>query len=207
MAVERMTTGPLSENTYLLYDPAGGEAFIVDPGGEPERLQRLIAAKNLTVKAIVNTHGHPDHIAAVKTLQEALNVPFYLHPDDNMHATASATYASHLGLNFSGVPRFDHPLAHDETLTLGTQTVRVIHTPGHTPGGVCLLMEGDLLSGDTLFAGSVGRSDLLGGNGDLLLRMIRERLLTLPPETRVHPGHGPSTTIGAEARHNPYLQG
>ena len=176
------------------------------PGGEDDRVIAAIEAKKLVVKAVVNTHGHVDHVVGVAALQARYDVPFMVHAADRELVSQAKAYASYFGLRHSGEPRFGDDLQDGQELPLGESTVRVIATPGHTPGGVCLLFGEDLLSGDTLFAQSVGRTDLEGGDSATLMRSIRENLLTLPDATRVHPGHGPRTTIGAERRHNPFLR-
>jgi len=205
---EKLTVGPLDVNCYILWDERSNEAMIIDPGAEPERILEAVRRLGVTVKMIVNTHGHIDHIGANKEVKEALGCPLLMHQEDIflMNDDCGVPIAQMIGASISPPP--DRTIADKDILLLGESEVEVIHTPGHTPGGVCLLCDGTLFTGDTLFAGALGRTDLPGGSQEQLIRSIEERLLALPDETAVLPGHayGPSSsTIGNEKATNPFL--
>ncbi len=199
--------GALRANGYILFEEEGGEAAIVDPGGDPIPLFREIERHHLTVRAILNTHAHFDHIAANAIVKQRYpEAPLMLHRDD-FPLLAEGGGASWFDLAYLPSPPADHALEDGEIVNVGSLAIEVLHTPGHTPGSLCFYIpqEGALLSGDTLFRGSVGRTDLPGGDARQLTESLR-RLLTLPPETMIHPGHGPATTLEQECRHNPYLR-
>ena len=207
MKLDRMTVGPFEENTYLVRAEGGNEGYIIDPGDEAPRILAAVRAAGMTPVAIVNTHGHLDHVGAVAALQAELGLPFWIHRGDEFLLTGLTEQARLFGLAPLADPRPDRWLDEGDEIPLGAETFRVIHLPGHTPGGIGLLAGKTLIVGDTLFAGSVGRTDLPGGDWETLARSIRERLLTLPDDVEVWPGHGPRTTIGAERRTNPFLVG
>jgi glyoxylase-like metal-dependent hydrolase (beta-lactamase superfamily II) len=209
MIFEQLAVGALQCNCYILGDERSREALVIDPGEEAGRILAVIRRHGLTVRAIVQTHAHFDHVGATAPLREATGAEVCLHRGDE------ELYA-HLGLQaqWFGLPA---PVATPVTrwcgdgdeLKAGGLSLHVLHTPGHTPGSICVRHEGDalLFSGDTLFCGSVGRTDLWGGSQEQLMASIQQRILTLPDDTVVYPGHGPETTIGQERRSNPFLQG
>lgn len=208
--IVRLVTGNFKVNTYLVSCAATGEGAVIDPGGEPERIVAEIRAHGLQIKYILNTHGHPDHRLANLALQKTLRVPTCLHEaDDDLYARPEmqAVTLKELGLSVQG--RADVRLKDNDRLNLGQSTIQVLHTPGHSPGSACFLVEGNLFTGDTLFVGDVGRSDLTGGSFPTLLQSIKERIIVLPPETVVHPGHDygekPTSTLAWELRENPYI--
>ncbi|MCD5390691.1 MBL fold metallo-hydrolase [candidate division NPL-UPA2 bacterium] len=206
MFIKSMVVGPLEANCYLVTDEETKEAIIIDPGAEGEKIRRLIEKGGLVPAYIVNTHGHIDHIGANGYLKEKLkDIKISIHPADaQMLINPLQNLASFAGeVNHS--PQADLMLEDGYEINLGKLSLKVIHTPGHTPGGICLAIEGKVFTGDTLFAGSVGRTDLPGGSMDSLCRSIREKLLTLPDETIVYPGHGPLSTIGRERENNPFV--
>lgn len=205
MNIEMFTVGPFQENTYILWDEAGKEAYIVDPGGENERILAFIDKNELAVKAIINTHGHVDHIAGVNELKEKLGAPFNVHSGEIPVIEASERSANFFGIHFGPTPKVDGILEEGEILKLGATEIKVLHTPGHSPGGICFLADADVIVGDTLFALSIGRTDLPGGSYDQIMNSIKTKLLTLEDSVRVFPGHGPVTTIGHERRMNPFL--
>jgi glyoxylase-like metal-dependent hydrolase (beta-lactamase superfamily II) len=208
LLVETIVNGPFVENCYLCAEAAGKQALLVDPGDEDERILAAVRGLDLEVKEIVCTHAHIDHAGAVAPLQRVLGVPFALHPEERSWLERMPSQASVFGLDPREVPRVDRELTAGETIRLGALEAKVLFTPGHSAGGCCLhfASEGVVLVGDTLFQGSIGRSDLPGGSLKTLLRSIREQLFTLPDATVVFSGHGPSTTIGEERRTNPFLQ-
>jgi len=209
MLVTRLVLGPLETNCWVVSDDAGGPAIVIDPAHDADRI--LAEAGNRGVASVVLTHGHFDHLGAVEAIVAETGAPLLIHRDDASSITTPAgTGGEAFGFDVSAPPA-DRLLEDGDEVTAGEARFLVLHTPGHTPGGICLfaLSEGEappqLFSGDTLFAGSVGRTDFPGGDGRTLSRSIAEKLVALPPETVVHPGHGPDTTIGRERRVNPFF--
>lgn len=208
MILETFPVGPLRCNCTILGDEVTHEAVVVDPGDNiPEILARL-HKHGLTLRQIVITHAHIDHVGGAVLLKKATGAPVFLNQHDLGLLGAMEIQAGWLGVPTPEVASPD--ASADDGLTVGLATLRaeVIHTPGHTPGSICLLFAQQhlLLAGDTLFAGSIGRTDLPGGDGPQILRSLRDRLMVLPETTRVLPGHGPDTTIGEEKQSNPFLQ-
>lgn len=202
MRIQRLTLGPLDTNCWIVDDGAGGPALVVDPAGEPGAI--LGALDGARVEVVVLTHGHFDHIGAAHAICETTGAPLAVHAGDAAGLTSPAgTGGAMFGFDVTAPPA-DRLLADGDTVDAGAVTLEVLHTPGHTPGSMCLLGGGHLLSGDTLFAGSIGRTDFPGGDMPAMRRSIA-RLASLPDETRVHPGHGPETTIGRERRVNPFF--
>ncbi len=206
MILESLPTGPLQVNCYILGCETTRHAAVIDPGGDVEQILALVKKLNLKVQMVINTHGHFDHIGGNRQLIEATGAELLLHRDDEKLLGLAADHAAAYGLNAEASPQAQRLLEGDEVLPLGELMIRVLHTPGHTPGGVCLLVEDQLIVGDTLFAGSIGRTDLPGGNHQQLIDSIQVKLLPLPDSTGVHPGHGPATTIGREKVYNPFLR-
>ncbi|MCY4436768.1 MAG: MBL fold metallo-hydrolase [Chloroflexi bacterium] len=195
MRVETFVRGPLLNNVYLLWDEHSNEAAIIDPGIQSDDLLQNIQDLQLNLRYVLNTHRHFDHVDNDEFYREQTGAPIVLHQDD------AAMLKDQLGIE----P--DMLLQGGEELALGGLTIRTLHTPGHSAGGMCFLVEDHLFAGDTLFAGSVGRSDFEDSDGELLLKVIAEKILPLPDATRVLPGHGDETTVGAERAGNPFLQG
>lgn len=198
--------GPLACNCYVVGDPATRRAILIDPGGDADDLARAIAEQGLQITAIVATHAHFDHLLAAERLRDLTGAPFHLHPEDR----PLLDWMRQSGLLFLGVdvgdpPQVDTDLVEGDELSADSVTLSVVHTPGHSPGSVSLLGEANVFAGDTLFAGSVGRFDLPGGDGQTLQRSIRAHLLSLADDMAVRPGHGPSTTIGRERATNPFV--
>jgi hydroxyacylglutathione hydrolase len=200
----RFITGPIETNTYLVSN-AQGKCLVVDPAGGCGQVIDKINNDKITAEAIVLTHSHFDHITGIPEILEAFgNLPVYIHPlEAKFPASAELNGSLWFGEHFvfSGDTK---PLGEGKQ-AIGSFVVDVQHVPGHTPGGCALVMENNCLSGDALFAGGIGRSDLPGGDGDLLIRSIRNKLFALPDSTVVWPGHGGRTTIGREKRNNPFL--
>jgi hydroxyacylglutathione hydrolase len=204
-----LTNGGFAENCYILADPVTREAVIIDPGEEVDLFLRRIASEALTLRAVWLTHAHLDHIFGVEPIVSATRVPVYLHPADRSLYDAAPEQGAWLGLRGTTPPAPDHELADGDRLAVGGGRLRFLvrGVPGHSPGGVAFIGHGLAFVGDALFAGSIGRIDLPGGDGGTLLRSIRDVLLALPDETVVYSGHGPATTIGQERRTNPFLNG
>ena len=199
-----LATGPLQENA-LLVAGEGNEGFLIDPGDEAARLLALVRASGVTVRGILLTHGHFDHIGAVQEAREALGVPVHLHPADLPLYRAGGTSAARWNLPFAQPADPDANLVQGQVLTAGDLSLTVRELPGHAPGHVVFLGDGFVVAGDTLFAGGIGRTDLPGGNHSQLIEGIGRELLTLPDDTSVYPGHGGWTTVGREKRSNPFL--
>jgi hydroxyacylglutathione hydrolase len=198
--------GPFQENCFVVTDPAGGATAIVDPGSEGDRLIAEIERMNHDVAAIWVTHAHVDHIGAIATVKRRWNVPIYLHPLDQTLYRVGGRQAQLYGIPYEEPPPPDREFADGESVALGTLTLGVMHTPGHSPGHVVLHGEGHALVGDCLFAGSVGRTDLPFSNAADLEASLA-RIAALPPETIIHSGHGEDSTIGEERVTNPFLNG
>jgi hydroxyacylglutathione hydrolase len=203
--VEQLVVGPFQENTFLLRGADSTEVIIIDPGDEAERIGEVLDSHNWQPVAVVNTHGHLDHVGAIQQLKARYSLPFYMHPGDRFILGNAPESARRFGVREPEVPDVDRELTDGESLQLAGLELKVIHTPGHTPGGVCLAIDGRLFAGDTLFSGSVGRTDLPGGDTATLMRSLLDRLMALPDQTIVHCGHGPDTRIGHERLTNPYL--
>ena len=205
MILMRLIVGPLQVNCYILADEKTKEAVVIDPGDDAQDLLNIIRSKDLKVKYIVNTHAHFDHVGANRDLQEATGAEILLHEADASLLNASTDQAVMFGMKAPSSPPADRYLKHGDLVTAGEVSLKVLHAPGHSSGGICLLEDGIVFSGDALFAGSIGRTDLPGGDLMTLIDSIKSNLLTLPDDTRVFPGHGPDTTIGAEKKENPFL--
>jgi glyoxylase-like metal-dependent hydrolase (beta-lactamase superfamily II) len=205
MNYEILIVGPLETNCYLVYSQDSLECAVVDPGAEAERIFQLIAQKNLKPTLLLNTHGHVDHIGANKDVKEKYNIPLYIHSADGpmLENVQQSEMAIFLGAMDSPSP--DHFLNDGDKIKIGKSFLQVIHTPGHSPGSVSFLGDGFLLSGDTLFFGGVGRTDLPGGSWKEMVNSIKNKILTMPDEMKVLPGHGPFTTVGQEKRANPFI--
>jgi hydroxyacylglutathione hydrolase len=206
------TFNPIQVNTYLVYEP-GGAGILIDPACASARefdiLEEFIRGNGIRVDYQLNTHGHFDHLFGVARVHGAFLPKFLIHPDDMPLVERAADQARGFGFPFEGmIPAPAEWLDDDRNITAGGLSLKVIATPGHSPGSVCFYeeAEGRLFSGDTLFAGGIGRTDLYGGNYDQLIQNIRTKLLVLPSHTVVYPGHGGSTTIKEERTMNPFLQ-
>jgi glyoxylase-like metal-dependent hydrolase (beta-lactamase superfamily II) len=199
--------GPLDNDTYVLVCDRTGECAVVDVGFEPEAVVRWIRAEPgaLVVRHLLNTHGHFDHVSGMRAVQEALGGEYWLHPGDRPLLEGLGAQRAAFGFPPALPPAEVNDLADGQRLALGGESLTVIHTPGHSPGSVCFHHGDDLWVGDTLFAGSVGRTDLPGGSFEQLERSIRGRLFPLGDRVRVLPGHGPPTTIGDERVTNPFV--
>jgi hydroxyacylglutathione hydrolase len=207
MIIEGFPVGPVGANCYIFGDDATRDVFVIDPGDEAERILAVLRHLNARPIAIVNTHGHFDHVQAVDAVRRATHVPFWIHEAERPVLESGPSRAKVLfGIDLPPSPVPDRWLTEGDVLRVGSLQLTVRHTPGHSPGGVCLVGDGLVFTGDTLFAGSVGRTDLPGANQDALFASIARVLLPLPDDTVCYPGHGPETTIGEEKRSNPFVE-
>jgi hydroxyacylglutathione hydrolase len=209
MIHEILPVGPLQCNCSVIGDEATREAMVIDPGDDIEDVLALIRKHNLQVKQIVITHAHIDHVGGAMKLRAATGAPILLNQNDYELLKMLDVQASWIGVADPGKVEIDQSLGQADTVTAGSLKAEVLHTPGHTEGSICLYfpLEKKLIAGDTLFAGSIGRTDLPGGSFEKIIRSLREQVLALPDETVVVPGHGSLTTIGEERESNPFLVG
>lgn len=206
MIFDGFSVGPMDSNCYIVGCEKTREAAVIDPGAEGKRILKKLEALGLTVKCIILTHGHVDHIGALAEVRAATGAPVLIHTDDaEMLTNAQRNLSAFVGPQIKLKPA-DRLLQEGDVIDVGAEKLEVIHTPGHTRGGICLKCGSYLITGDTLFAGSVGRSDFPGGSHSQLISSIKKRLLGFPSETRVFPGHGPESTIGEEKQYNPFLR-
>ena len=205
MILMRIVVGPLQVNCYFLADDKTKEAVVIDPGDDAQEILKIINEKRLKVKYIINTHAHFDHVGANKAIKDATGAELLLHADDAAALATVSKQSRSFGMGPVSSPVPDRLLKHGDVITAGEISLKVLHTPGHTPGGTSLLEEGIVFTGDSLFAGSIGRTDFPGGDLLTLLHSIRKNLMTLPDDTKVFPGHGPASTIGEERAENPFL--
>lgn len=207
MIFESLEVGPLSVNCYIVACENSREGIVVDPGGDVERIIALVKQHRLKISTIINTHGHFDHIGGNRQAVETFGARLLIHQADAPMLSRSAEVARRYGLHGENSPEADAYLVDGMDIDFGTRRLRVLHTPGHTQGGCCLYIEEaqKVITGDTLFADSIGRTDLPGGSHEQLLESIRTKLFTLPDDVIAYPGHGLQTTIGHEKRCNPYF--
>ena len=205
LLVHQLSVGPLQVNCFVVACQRTREAMVIDPGDDGPRILQLAESNGYQVKKIVNTHGHFDHIGANQPVKEATGAVLMMHEADLPLLQNARNHAQAYGLTVSPSPDPDKFLNEGDVFSVGEQSFSIFHVPGHSPGSICLLSDGHLFVGDVLFAGSVGRTDLPGGDFDALVEGVREKLFRLPAETIVHPGHGPDTTIGREKQMNPFV--
>jgi glyoxylase-like metal-dependent hydrolase (beta-lactamase superfamily II) len=206
MIIEKLTVGPIMANCYILGCENQREAVVIDPGDDVDKILMTLSELRLTVKYIINTHGHFDHVGGNKRLKEVTGAELMIHQGDEPMLGLLSQSAASFGLTAENSPAPDRLLSDGDEVVFGDGlTIRVIHTPGHSPGGVCLLIDGKVFVGDTLFEGSVGRTDLPGGNLATLMGSIKNRLFTLEDDTVCYCGHGYETTIGKEKRTNAFV--
>jgi hydroxyacylglutathione hydrolase len=201
MIIQEFIVGPLENNCYIISDEKSKETFVVDPGDEPDRIIDFIQEKGLKLKYIVCTHAHYDHVGAVPELKQGTGAQIVIHKNELDLYTHIEKQGMMWGMELDPLPAPDIIVEEGSVLAIGTLKFEVLHTPGHTPGGICLYGEGMIITGDTLFAGSVGRTDLHGGD----LRQLKnsfKRIMLLPETVKVLPGHGPESTIGREKSEN-----
>ena len=204
MIIEKLEVGPFASNCYIVGAESNKEAIIIDPGADANKILERVKELGLEVKHIVLTHGHVDHVGALKEVKEATEAEVAIHADDaaSLHGRSLSNM---FGLFFPPPPPADRLLKGGDSIDIDDLHFLVLHTPGHTTGGICLLGEGVVFSGDTLFNFGIGRFDMPGGDGNQLMDSIHTKLMVLPDNTVVYPGHGPETTIGTERNWNPFL--
>lgn len=186
LCIKKLIVGPLETNCYIVSCEISGNTFVIDPGASPKRIIDYIKRNEFVPKGILLTHGHPDHTGGVKMLRGELGAPIMIHPEDEEM------------LKLTEIEAADKYLVNGEFLSLGRSRFLIIHTPGHTPGSICIYEEPVLFSGDTLFCNGVGRTDLVGGSAEKLEDSLKNKILKLPPNVKVYPGHGPETIISRE---------
>lgn len=207
MILKTLEVGPFASNCYIVASEKTKEAMVIDPGDEAGAILNTVKKLGLTVKLIVITHGHGDHVSALGQVKEATGAPVAIHGDDAAIMRGSGQMLTMmLGVKSEAPPAPDMLLKDGEVIKVGELSFKVAHTPGHSPGGICLIGEGVAFTGDSLFNYGIGRTDFPGSSYEELMDSIRTRLLTLPDDTVVLPGHGPETTIGDERRGNPFLR-
>jgi len=205
LIIKRLTVGPIMANCYIVGCEKTRDAAVIDPGAEAHRIIETLEEASLNAVVILNTHGHFDHVGANRAVKEKTGAPLAIHSLDAPLLKVVVDSAAAWGLSAEPSPAPDRLLADNDTIDVGSMTFTVIHTPGHSPGGIALLADGYVFVGDTLFAGSIGRADFPGGDYGTLIRSIKDRLFSLPDDIRVMPGHNEPSTIGHERRFNPFL--
>ncbi len=206
MISKKLEVGPIMANCYILGCEETREAVVIDPGDDADRILMALAEEKLTVTYLINTHGHFDHVSANRRMKEATGAQLAIHTEDVPMLSQLSRSAASFGLSAENSPEPDRLLHDKDTVRFGNISLTVIHTPGHSRGGIALYTPGHLFAGDTLFAGSIGRTDLPGGDYDTLIASIKQKLLVLPDDTVVYTGHGPETTLANEKRMNPFLR-
>jgi hydroxyacylglutathione hydrolase len=204
MILRKLQVGPIASNCYIVGDETTGKGMIIDPGAAPEEILKTVEKNGLHIELIVLTHRHPDHVGAAARVKDATKAPLAAHEECAKYLPQSPDYV--LQEPFEGAPKPERILTDGDTIDIGDLHFKVLHTPGHTPCGISIYGEGHVFTGDTLFNYGIGRYDLIDGDYQSLINGIKTKLMTLPPETVVHPGHGPDTTIATEKRANPFLK-
>jgi glyoxylase-like metal-dependent hydrolase (beta-lactamase superfamily II) len=205
LIIKALVVGPIMANCYIAGCKDTGEAVVIDPGADADKILMELARLKLTVKYILNTHGHFDHVGANKRMKTATGADILIHALDAPMLSRLSASAAAWGMSAEDSPAPDRTLADGDRVVFGKITLTVIHTPGHTPGGVSFSTDGYVFVGDTLFAGSIGRTDFPGGDYDTLIASIHNKLFRLDDTVTVFTGHGPETSIGQEKRHNPFV--
>lgn len=207
LVLEHLMVGPLQSNCFIVGEEKSGESVIIDPGGDGDIILSAVRRRQWKVIAVLNTHAHFDHTAANAAVVKETGAPLMISRDDAPQLEQAHMAANIYGLTAEQSPQADRLLDEGDVIMVGDQEIRVLYTPGHTVGGAAFMTSIGLFSGDALFAGSIGRTDLPGGDYDTLITSIREKILSLPDNTPVYPGHGPATTVGREKDENLFFQG
>lgn len=206
MIIRQLAVGPIQANCYILGCETTQAAAVIDPGDDPERILAEVQRAGLTIACIINTHGHFDHVGGNRQLKSTTGAELMIHPLDAPMLGQLDQMAGAFGLRAENSPAPDRLVEDGDTIAVGKLELNVLHTPGHTPGGISLHVDSCVFVGDTLFQGSIGRTDFPGGDFDTLIASIRTRLFALDDETTVYTGHGPETTIGREKQYNPFAR-
>ncbi len=205
MIIKDLVVGPLMANCFIFGSNKTKQAVVKDPGGDADRILLSLSDSELKVKYIINTHGHFDHVCGNGKMKDATGADILIHPLDAPMLGMLSSNAAVFGISVENSPPCDQPIEEGETISFGNISLKVIHTPGHTPGGISLYTDGIVFVGDTLFAGSIGRTDFPGGDFDTLISSIKTKLFDMEDDMRVLSGHGPETSIGSEKRFNPFV--
>jgi hydroxyacylglutathione hydrolase len=205
LIIKELVVGPLMANCFIFGCDETKEAVVIDPGGDADRILFSLADSGLKVKYIINTHGHFDHVSANGKIKNATGADILIHPLDASMLGSLSTNAAIFGISVENSPPCDQTIEEGDTVSFGKITLKVLHTPGHTPGGISLYTDKIVFVGDTLFAGSIGRTDFPGGDFNTLISSIRTKLFKMDDDVRVLSGHGPETSIGSEKRFNPFV--
>lgn len=205
LIIKDLVVGPLMANCFIFGCNKTKEAVVIDPGGDADKILLSLADSELKVKYIINTHGHFDHVCGNGKMKDATGADILIHPLDAPMLGMLSSNAAVFGISVENSPPCDQTIEEGETISFGNISLKVIHTPGHTPGGISLYTDGIVFVGDTLFAGSIGRTDFPGGDFDTLISSIKTKLFDMEDDMRVLSGHGPETSIGSEKRFNPFV--
>ncbi len=206
LIIKRLVVGYLSANCYVVGLKSGGEGMVIDPGGNPDEILRAITDSGLEITTIVLTHGHSDHIAALYDIQDRTGAQVAIHAEDADFLEGRSSLSSQFGISYKTPLPPDRLLREGDVIDIGGLSFTVVHTPGHTPGSICLLSDNMVFTGDTIFHRGIGTTLMPGSSRRQLLESIHSRLMALPDKTVIYPGHGRETTIGAERRDNPYAR-
>ncbi len=205
MILKQMAVGPIMANCYILGCEETKEAAVIDPGDESDRILMALAEEKLTVKYLINTHGHFDHVGANRKMKEVTGAPLLIHAEDAPMLSHLSQAAAGFGLRSENSPEPDRTVDDGDTVTFGKVTLKVLHTPGHSPGGISLFTDDKVFVGDLLFSGSIGRTDLPGGDFETLVASVRNKIFPLGDEVTIYSGHGPETSVGREKKFNPFV--
>lgn len=206
MIIEKLTVGPIMANCFVIGCEDTREGAVIDPGADGDRIMKVVTAAGLNITRIINTHGHFDHVGANREIKAATDAELIIHPLDAPMLAQLDQMAGAFGMSVENSPPPDRTVDEGEEIQVGNLTLAVLHTPGHTPGGISLHSDGHVFVGDTLFQGSIGRTDFPGGDYDTIIRSIREKLFPLGDQVVVYTGHGPETAIGTEKQFNPFAR-
>ena len=206
LIIKRLVVGSLSANCYIVGNAETLEGMVIDPGGNPEDILKVITDSRLNIEIIVLTHGHSDHIAALYDIQDRTGADVAIHIEDADFLEGRGAYSSMFGISYKTPETPDRLLREGDVINIGSTSFKVVHTPGHTPGSICLLTDSKVFTGDTLFYRGIGTTLMPGSSRRQLIDSIRTRLMVLPDDFRIYPGHGRESTIGAERMNNPYIR-